>query len=266
MANEFVVRSGIISLGSISLPYLSTPISYTATTDDFFIDAVSTGITITLPSATGIVGKHYVIKNSSSTQIEVNTYLSQLIDGQTSQLIGTNDIIQVVSRGNNWRITQATGVISGATNNALITSDGSVSGMDSRRGLSFDGKTLKLTGQTSGNTYIQSFAYSLSGITASNQSNSNTVFSISRDKLVSLDVDYRVVRTTGNLRVGTFRRYNTDIGDSRPNSATVFSGVCNTDIFPTATTTNINFFARTTNSTPDIVGRVDISVRATKLI
>ena len=75
MANqEFVTRRGLISLGGITFPYVSTNATYSVSVDDYFIDGTTSGITITLPSAsTSGAGKIYVVKNSSNANI---THLS----------------------------------------------------------------------------------------------------------------------------------------------------------------------------------------------
>jgi len=78
MANEFVARRGIISLGGITLPYVGKTSTYTILDTDYFVDCSGT-FTVTLPTAVGVAGKVYVIKNSGSGSITVNTTSSQTI-------------------------------------------------------------------------------------------------------------------------------------------------------------------------------------------
>jgi hypothetical protein len=76
MANEFVTRRGIISLGGVTFPYYSTTTAYAVTADDYFVDCSGT-FNITLPTAVGVAGKIYIVKNSGSGVITVDTYLSE---------------------------------------------------------------------------------------------------------------------------------------------------------------------------------------------
>ena len=69
MANEFVARRGIISLGGITYPQVTIGSTYTITDDDYMV-AVSGGtFTINLPTAVGVQGKLYVIKNNEFLKI-----------------------------------------------------------------------------------------------------------------------------------------------------------------------------------------------------
>lgn len=268
MANEFVARKGIISLGSLTLPYTAVTDNYTASTDDFLIDVISVGLTtVTLPSTIGIQGKTYVVRNSTTTTITVNTSLSQTIDGNTSRIVGINDSLQVISTGTSWKIYQTSGPISAATNNALITSDGSVSGMVARTGATFDGKTLSLKGQDSGTTFLESYTYELSNVLTTSADNNNQLFSISKADIISLDIDYRLVQTAGNERIGTFKRFATHTLNSRAAEATTVSGTCNCFLYPTANTTNIILYSKmNSNLAPVTFSKVYINVRATKII
>jgi hypothetical protein len=62
MANEFITRRGIISLGGVTLPYYSTTTDYVVTDNDHLIDCSGT-FNITLPTAVGVSGKIYIVKN-----------------------------------------------------------------------------------------------------------------------------------------------------------------------------------------------------------
>ena len=50
MANEFVARKGLISLGSITGPYTAITSTYNVSDDDFTIDCTSGTFTVYLPS------------------------------------------------------------------------------------------------------------------------------------------------------------------------------------------------------------------------
>ena len=64
MANEFVVRRGIISLGGITFPQVTINSNYTVTEDDYMVDVTGNTITVSLPTAVGKKGRLYVIKNN----------------------------------------------------------------------------------------------------------------------------------------------------------------------------------------------------------
>ena len=63
MANEFVARKGIISLGGVTFPVTGINANYTVGVNDYLVDVTGNTITVTLPTAVGIGGKNYVIKN-----------------------------------------------------------------------------------------------------------------------------------------------------------------------------------------------------------
>jgi len=87
MANEFLARKGFISLGGITFPYVEVTSTYTVTSDDYAVEATSGTFTINLPTAVGIKGKIYQIKNSGSGVITVDANGGQTIDGQTTQTL-----------------------------------------------------------------------------------------------------------------------------------------------------------------------------------
>ena len=64
MANEFVARNGFISLGGVTVPLTQVTNTYTVLPTDYFVEATSGTFTITLPTAVGVKGQIYVIKNS----------------------------------------------------------------------------------------------------------------------------------------------------------------------------------------------------------
>ena len=103
MSSEFVARKGLISLGGITLPEIYVTSTYTVTQDDYLINASGT-FNVTLPSAVGIQGKLYTIKNSSIGLISVKTTSGQTIDGITNVNITTNNSLQVQSDNSNWII------------------------------------------------------------------------------------------------------------------------------------------------------------------
>ena len=105
MANEFVTRRGIISLGGVTFPYVSKTSTYTIGVDDYFIDCTSGTFNITLPTAVGIAGKIYIVKNSGNGVITLDTNSSQTIDGSLTIVTSVaNTAFTLISDGTNWQI------------------------------------------------------------------------------------------------------------------------------------------------------------------
>lgn len=115
MANEFVARKGIVSLGGITFPVTGITESYTVGVNDYFIDVTGNTITVTLPTAVGINGKNYVIKNSGSGVVTVATTSGQTIDNVSSKSLRNNDSIEIVSDGSNWIIAAGMGTVTSST-------------------------------------------------------------------------------------------------------------------------------------------------------
>ncbi|HPD66143.1 MAG TPA: hypothetical protein P5050_11305 [Bacteroidia bacterium] len=98
-----------ISGTGISLPVASKTSNYTITSSDYSIvaDASSGSINITLPDASGISGRIYVIKrlNSGANAVTVLTTNSQTIDGLSSYSLSAQfATVMVQSDGSNWII------------------------------------------------------------------------------------------------------------------------------------------------------------------
>jgi hypothetical protein len=115
MANEFVARKGIILLGGITFPAKGITSSYTVGVNDYLIDVTGNTITVTLPTAVGINGKNYVIKNSGNGVVTVATTSGQTIDGANTKSLNNNDSIEVISDGSNWIIAAGTGTVTSST-------------------------------------------------------------------------------------------------------------------------------------------------------
>ncbi len=103
MANQFVARNGLISLGSVTVPYTAVTTAYTVGVNDYVVDVISSNpINITLPTAVGVEGKTYVIKNSGNATITVVTTSSQTIDGALTRTLLTKASVTLVSTNSNW--------------------------------------------------------------------------------------------------------------------------------------------------------------------
>lgn len=77
--------------------------NYTATPADEVIVCSGT-FTVTLPTAVGITGKQYDVKNTGVGLVTVATTSSQLIDGESSMMLPSKSNMEVVSDGTGWRI------------------------------------------------------------------------------------------------------------------------------------------------------------------
>jgi len=85
-----------------TLPYTAKTTTYTASSSDYTIDCTSGTFTINLPTAVGITGKVYVIKNSGSGIITIDPNGTETIDGQTTYGIIQYEVLRVQSNGANW--------------------------------------------------------------------------------------------------------------------------------------------------------------------
>lgn len=123
MAYEFIIRRGLISLGGVTLPEVAVSGTYTILSTDYLVDCTSNTFTVTLPSAVGISGKIYQVKNSGSGTITLDGNGSQTIDGSLTKSIGPDEIIQVTSDGANWLVTGGIGtaVISNTTKSGTVS-------------------------------------------------------------------------------------------------------------------------------------------------
>lgn len=88
--------------------YVAKTSTYTATALDSFIDCTSGTFTVTLPTAVGIKGKRYTVKNSGAGIITLATTSGQTIDDVTTKTLSTQwSNYQVVSDDFNWKIVSA---------------------------------------------------------------------------------------------------------------------------------------------------------------
>lgn len=90
--------------GSVAFKYVAKTATYTATIDDFTIDCTSGTFTVNLPTAVGITGRIYVIKNSGVGVITLDADGTETIDGLTTQTIISLASLTVQSNGANWII------------------------------------------------------------------------------------------------------------------------------------------------------------------
>ena len=102
---SYTAATGIWENKTVSasiFPYTAQTTTYTAGADDYVIHCTSGTFSINLPTAVGITGKVYIIKNSGSGLITIDPNGSQTIDGVTTYTMGGAESVQVISTGSNW--------------------------------------------------------------------------------------------------------------------------------------------------------------------
>ena len=74
-----------------------------SSTDDVCICTTGT-FTVTLPTAVGITGRRYIVKNANNGVITLDGSGVQTIDGVTDHALNEKDSLTVISDGSNWAI------------------------------------------------------------------------------------------------------------------------------------------------------------------
>ena len=84
--------------------YTAVTAAYSIATSDAYISCTGT-ITVTLPTAVGVSGKIYDVKNAGTGIVTMATTSSQTIDGGlTAVLRDQYESLTVISNGANWEI------------------------------------------------------------------------------------------------------------------------------------------------------------------
>lgn len=95
----------VSKIGSVpvSSKYVAKTGAYGVGASDFVVDATSGTFTVTLPTAVGVAGKQYCIKNSGTGIITVATTSAQTIDGAATFILSVQyEAVWVISNGANW--------------------------------------------------------------------------------------------------------------------------------------------------------------------
>lgn len=105
-SNKLALSGGEFSFdSSLSGAYRGITALRTLDNTDYFIDCTANTFTVTLPTAVGITGRQYIIKNSGTGVITVDGNGSETIDGQTTWALPAQyDSITIMSDGANWKI------------------------------------------------------------------------------------------------------------------------------------------------------------------
>lgn len=97
--------------GSVVYKYVEKTANYTASDTDKTINCTSGTFTVTLPTAVGITGREYFIKNTGGGIITVDAFGSETIDDALTYTLQNDpnpvhlDGIAVLSTGAGWIIT-----------------------------------------------------------------------------------------------------------------------------------------------------------------
>lgn len=91
-------------VGGVSVFYTEKNATYTATANDRTINATSGTFTVTLPTAVGIAGRIYVLKNSGAGTVTLAADGSELIDGLANVDAAAGEAVTVQSTGAGWII------------------------------------------------------------------------------------------------------------------------------------------------------------------
>lgn len=86
------------------MPYVAKTATYTITAADYLIECTANTFTVTLPTAVGIVGREYEVKNSGTGTITVDAAGTETIDDQLTQVLVQYDAMKIMSNGTNWII------------------------------------------------------------------------------------------------------------------------------------------------------------------
>tara|TARA_R110000772_G_scaffold20946_4_gene57996 strand:+ start:23434 stop:23955 length:522 start_codon:yes stop_codon:yes gene_type:complete len=85
-------------------PYLAKTANYTFVAADYLVECTANTFTITLPTAVGITGKEYVIKNSGTGIITADADGTETIDDSLTWDLSQYDALKIMSNGANWII------------------------------------------------------------------------------------------------------------------------------------------------------------------
>ena len=89
--------------GAPTIAYVSKSAFYTAAATDYVINATA-ALTVTLPTAVGIKGKTYTVKNTSLGTVTVQGTGGQTIDTAASVALAPNVTLRLISDGANWLV------------------------------------------------------------------------------------------------------------------------------------------------------------------
>ncbi len=102
--------TGVLTAAGLNQAYITKTAGYTLAATDGTVELLTNPATFVLPTAVGISGRMYVIKNLQTTNAcTVNTTSAQTIDGLSSISVAAG-AATVQSDGTNWRLLSSLGV------------------------------------------------------------------------------------------------------------------------------------------------------------
>lgn len=88
---------------STTLPLTNQTANYTVDNLDCVVNCTSGTFTVTLPTAVGIEGQYFIVKNSGTGVVTVDADGSETIDGASNQILAVQyESMTLVSNGANW--------------------------------------------------------------------------------------------------------------------------------------------------------------------
>lgn len=104
--------TGVLSIAASFTDYMPVLVPYrgidalrTLDATDYFVDCTANSFDVTLPSASGIAGRVYIVKNSGTGSIGVKPTGAEKIDGLSQvDLVSQYESITVIADGTNWKI------------------------------------------------------------------------------------------------------------------------------------------------------------------
>jgi len=87
---------------SFATAYVAKTANYTATISDYTVHFTSGTSTFTFPTAVGVTGRIYVVRNDSGNTLTLATNSSQTINGSAPGTQATGTVVQYQSTGANW--------------------------------------------------------------------------------------------------------------------------------------------------------------------
>jgi hypothetical protein len=92
-------------VGTTTLPLTNRTSTYVADNEDCVINCTSGTFTVTLPTAVGISGQYFIVKNSGAGVITIDGDGSETMDGASSKTLSVQyESMTFVSNGANWII------------------------------------------------------------------------------------------------------------------------------------------------------------------
>lgn len=88
---------------STTLPFTNKTATYTIDNEDCVVNCTSGTFTVTLPTAVGLTGQYFVVKNSGTGVITIDGDGAETIDGAANKILAVQyESMTVASNGANW--------------------------------------------------------------------------------------------------------------------------------------------------------------------